>query len=306
MPACRWKMGAIGLRYGSDMPGINDLEYASRTILLCRDYVPYNIPDEEIYRQFASMQVLCVSDLRNLRWHSGQVAIITLVSLISRMGMQINLALADAPLVFPQPPLSGRSVCEALTGASGRLLPNANVLQKDTSHPDVIFALGDSRVEEVGVPCWRLSTDDWNGKLTLGIDAVAHRFSGDWPIGAMASAALAAGEAFKFVMRRMSLQNPDAKVFFKPSASCGFGVNGVPAPPKGFLDCGEVDIISAGAISQSALYVLTRLPRVKLVGRIFDNDQTGPSNLNRNMLSLIDDVGLQKVEVVARRCAPKL
>jgi len=225
--------------------------------------------------------------------------------LLSRMGMQVHLALEDAPLVFPQPPLSGHSVCEALTGASGRFLPSATIRQNERSHPDVIFAVGDSTVENTEVPCWRLGSDDWNGILTLGADADARCFSGDWPIGAMASAALAAGEAFKFVMRRLPLENPNAEVFLKPCPSSVFRFSGLPVP-KGCLDFGEVDIISGGAISQAALYALIRLPCVRLVGRIFDNDQTGPSNLNRNMLSATDDVGSQKVVVATRRCAPTL
>ena len=37
-------------------------------------------------------------------------------------------------------------------------------------------------------------------------------------------------------------------------------------------------------------------------GRIFDDDITALSNLNRNMLSLLEDVGRAKVEVIVRRC----
>lgn len=37
-------------------------------------------------------------------------------------------------------------------------------------------------------------------------------------------------------------------------------------------------------------------------GRIFDDDITALSNLNRNMLSLVEDVERAKVEVVGRRC----
>ena len=53
-------------------------------------------------------------------------------------------------------------------------------------------------------------------------------------------------------------------------------------------DFGDIDIISAGAISQTTLYALMRLPRVQISARIFDNEVTGASNLNRNMLTLID------------------
>jgi hypothetical protein len=37
-------------------------------------------------------------------------------------------------------------------------------------------------------------------------------------------------------------------------------------------------------------------------GRIFHNDTTALSNLNRNMLSLQEDVGCARVEIVARCC----
>jgi hypothetical protein len=37
-------------------------------------------------------------------------------------------------------------------------------------------------------------------------------------------------------------------------------------------------------------------------GRIFDDDVTAESNLNRNMLTLTTDVGLPKVQVVAQSC----
>jgi hypothetical protein len=127
--------------------------YLNRTVLLCRDYVLDSLFDEEICQYFQSVQVLCVSDLRNLSSHAGQVAIITLVSLLSRMGMQVRLALPDTPLFLPQPPLSGASICQALTASSRKLTPGAGVIQDDSSHPDLIFALGNSKVEKIRVPC---------------------------------------------------------------------------------------------------------------------------------------------------------
>jgi hypothetical protein len=279
--------------------------YLSRTVLLCRDYVLESLLEEEICDCFQSVQVLCVSDLRNLSSHAGQVAIITLVSLLSRMGMQVRLALPDTPLFLPQPPLSGASICQALTGSSGKLTPGATVIHDDNSHPDLIFALGNSKVANGRVPCWRLGGGDWDGGLSLDGEGEPHSFTCEWPIGSMVSAALAAGEAFKFVMRRMPLRNAADRVFFEMSASCDFKFDAV-LVPKQAADFGDVDIISAGAISQATLYVLMRLPRVLISARIFDNDVTGASNLNRNMLTLIDDVGLPKVVVAAQRCNPKL
>jgi hypothetical protein len=284
---------------------MSGFQYLSRTVLLCRDYVLSGLSDQEISHRFESVQVLCVSDLHNLSSHAGQVAIITLVSLLSRMGMQVRLSLPDACLFLPQPPLLGSSIIEVLTGSSRKLTPNATVIQNDNSPADLTFALGNSKVKNGRVPCWRLSGDDWNGGLSLDREGQPHAFTREWPIGSMVSAALAAGEAFKFVMRRMPLRNAACRVFFEMSATCGFKFDAVPVPEQG-VDFGDVDVISAGAISQAILYVLTRLPRVQISARVFDDDVTAASNLNRNMLTLIDDVGLPKVVVAANSCNPKL
>src|SRR6266853_4847058 len=103
------------------------LEQLDRTILLCRDYVVDGLSDEEICHGFQSLRVLCVSDLRNLSSHSGQTALVTLVSLLSRMGMQVGLAIPDSPMLFPQPPFSGSSIRAALIGSSEKLVTGATV-----------------------------------------------------------------------------------------------------------------------------------------------------------------------------------
>jgi hypothetical protein len=120
----------------------------------------------------------------------------------------------------------------------------------------------------------------------------------------MVSAALAAAEAFKFAMRRLPLRGVTDRVFYELSPSCNWKFDPI-SIPEAALSFGEVDIISAGAISQAALYVLMRLPKVQMSGRIFDDNLTGPSNLNPNMLTLVADVDSKKVQVVARNCGPK-
>ncbi len=117
----------------------------------------------------------------------------------------------------------------------------------------------------------------------------------------MVSALLAANEAFKCAMRRLKLRNQADQIFFEKSQACDWDFGAIPLP-EGTIDLGCVDVISAGAISQAALYALTRLPRAQMRGRIFDDDVSAMSNLNRNMLTLVDDVGVAKVEVIAARC----
>lgn len=279
-------------------------EALNRTILLCRDYVSPDLTDEEISHCFQSLRVLCVSDLRNISSHSGQTALITLVSLLSRMGVRVWLHIPEVQMLSPQPPLSGLTVRGALMASSEAMVPGATVCSDPDVRPDLTFVLGDTKVECDG-PVWRMSGSDWDGTLTMDGSAPIRAWMTEWPIGSMVSASLAASETFKFVMRRLPLRQTSDLVFFEASRSCYWTFGAIPVP-QGEVFLNEVDVISAGAICQAALYVLLRVPNVTLRGRIFDDDLTGASNLNRNMLSMISDIGLRKVHVVAQRCGSKV
>jgi hypothetical protein len=280
------------------MIGLDEL---NRTVLICRDYLDSRLSDEEICENFQSLKVAIVSDLNNLSSHGGQTALVTLVSLLSRMGMQVGLTVPDVPMRFSQTPISGTSVRDALVAASECFIPGAIIHIDSDFSPDLIFALGDTQVATSTVPFWRLSGDDWGGAVRVESIAEPRRWVAEWPIGAMISAALAANESFKFVMRSMPLREKADLLFFEPSPSCSWTFGFVPLPPAG-VRLGQVDVISAGAITQAALYALVRLPGIQMRGRIFDDDITTGPNLNRNMLTLVSDVGSPKVQVVSRRC----
>src|SRR5438132_877267 len=196
------------------------LEQLDRTMLLCRDHVVTGLSDEEICQPFQSLRVLCVSDLRNLSSHSGQTALVTLVSLLSRMGMQVGLSLPEAAMLWPQPPFSASSIRKALIASSETLVAGATVRCCSDFNPDLIFVLGDTKVDVGATPCWHLSGSDWFGALAMNGTMQTEAWTGKWPVGSMASAALAANEAFKFVMRRLPLRDQADQVFFEKSLSC--------------------------------------------------------------------------------------
>jgi hypothetical protein len=285
---------------------MNASQQLSRMVLLCRDYVPDFFTDETVCRSFQSVRVLCCSDLANVSSHSGQTALVTLVSLLLRMGMQVDLAIPDVTVLGAQPPLSGTSLREALVALSGCLIDRATVHCGRYDTPDLIFAIGSTRIESAECLCWHLCGDDWAGKLaSCDVENGYEGWRTGWPIGAMASALLAANEAFKFVMRRLPLRSLADEVFFVPSQSAKFSFGAIPSSGhrNGGINLGGVDLISAGAISQAAIFALLRVPNISMSGRIFDDDETDLTNLNRNMLSLASDVGSAKVDVVAKRCA---
>src|SRR5947207_3212970 len=132
------------------------LEELNRTILLCRDYVVDKLTDEDICHGFQSLQVLCVSDLSNLSSHSGQTALVTLVSLLSRMGMQVVLTIPEVAMISPQPPLSGSSLRKALLASNETFMTGATVRCDSGFSPDLIFVLGDTKIDNRDFPCWPL------------------------------------------------------------------------------------------------------------------------------------------------------
>ena len=281
---------------------MNTTTQLDRTLLLCRDYVDNGLSNEEIAASFLSLRVLCVADQRNLSTHSGQTCLATLVALLSRMGIRVALAMPETSVILPQPPLAGSLLRESLCGSSNRLLLGAEVeIWDGKAKPNLTFVLGDSEAVETGDACWRLGGNDWGGVIQG--KGMVGRWAAHWPVGAMVSAALAAGEAFKHAIRRLPFRNPQDQIFFEASSSAKWDFAPV-VPPEG-VDLGAVDIISAGAITQAALYALLRLPNVRMKGRVFDDDVTGETNLNRNMLSQVNDVGMAKASLVAERCAPR-
>ena len=276
------------------------LEELNRMVLLCRDYVADELSDAEICHAFRNVKVLCVSDADNLSTNAGQTALATLVSLISRMGMQVSLEVPDVPVLFCQTPFTGSGLRTALLAASAKLVSCSKIDMVSGADFDVVFVLGNTRFSPEGAHGWRLAGTEWSGEITP-LGAKTAPWSTNWAVGAMVSAALGASEAFKFVIRGLPLRSRGDMIFFESSTACNWTFGECPIP-ESTLDIGTVDFISAGAISQSAIYVLARLPGLELAGRIFDDDFTAPSNLNRNLLSLTSDVGAAKVKVVAHRC----
>jgi len=299
-------MAPSSFRTGSSVDNVIGLQQLHRMVLLCRDYVHDEVRDDEILRAFQSMHVLCVSDARNLSSHGGQTALATVVSLLSRMGMQIGLAIPDVPRILAQPPFPESPIRQSLIATSGKLVVGATVSDALEFVPDVVFLIGDSKFGNGDVPSWRLSGDEWRGTLAAGSTSSARPWTVQWPMGAMISSALAANEAFKVALRRLLLRNKSDQAFLEPCSCCSWGFDPIPIPGRGRLHLGEVDVISAGAICQAALYALSRVPEVEMSGHIYDDDPTSASNLNRNMLSLAADVGEYKVKVASNRCAPNL
>jgi hypothetical protein len=269
-----------------------------RTIRLVRESVQEDITDEEIVRNFQSFQVSCIADATNLSTHAGQTALITFVSLVARMGVQIHLEVPEVKLIGLQPSLKKQFLLEGLLDLGNDLIPGSSITSKISSSPDMGFVFGDTPYDSNQTPAWCISGGEWDGKLSQP-RFVGNRWTAEWPIGAMTAAALGAAEVYKGIICRIGVTQQQS-LFFEPVRQAAWDW-GSDCPIDLNLDCGSVDLVSAGAIGQAAMYVLLEVPGLKMFPRIFDDDVVDGTTLNRGMLTRSSDIGQRKVDVIARK-----
>src|SRR5207247_4302046 len=103
------------------------------------------------------------------------------------------------------------------------------------------------------------------------------------PFGALASAGLAAGEAYKAAMRRVRgwASGPTAfDAFFAESESAEVAL-APPGTPSPTPNLGAFDIVSGGAIAQAVLYALSRIPGANGEARVIEAQASDLTNINR-------------------------
>ncbi|GAA3895455.1 hypothetical protein GCM10022276_13150 [Sphingomonas limnosediminicola] len=143
-----------------------------------------------------------------------------------------------------------------------------------------------------------MTADDWSAQISGGEELAWN--GGEWPLGAFAAAALIAGEVFKVSMRRLRDHAKNAPLFedlYAPARSACVRLAPAETPHATSLDA--IDLISGGAIGNSFLYTLLRLPRCSAEIRVMDDDESALSNLNRNALLRRSRIDIPKVEDLA-------
>src|SRR6266852_798103 len=98
-------------------------EALDRTLLLMRDELTEDVPDETLLTALTGTEIALVADGRNLASHSAQSAFITAALLMARSGHKVHLVAPDVPLVGPQPPLQPGGLVSSLVAVGRDLLP---------------------------------------------------------------------------------------------------------------------------------------------------------------------------------------
>jgi hypothetical protein len=272
-------------------------EALDRTLRLMRDEVKSDVGDEILLQALTSTTVALIADKNNISCHSAQTAFVTAAILMARSGHRVHVLAPNVPLIGPQPPLGIGRMVEQLVQTGTNMLPGVEFSTAIPSDEiDLVIALGNSPVAISGRRTIRLNAEPWAGIVAPETDLTP--WGGDWwPIGSMVAAALGAGEAFKVTMQKLQPFAPNQErmnTLFAYTEKIRFTIAPLGTPYA--RELGLFDLISGGAITSTALYVLSRIPGVSGRGRIVESDTLAISNLNRYPLMLRSHTELFKAD----------
>jgi len=264
-----------------------------------RDEPVGEIAEERLLHALTSTVAVLIADEATLRFHSAQVALATTAQLAARSGAKVFLIAPEIELDVPQPPLHGSRLVGGLLELGVDLLPGCAIENGAPRRSDIAVVFGAAGWDGTADMTFRVTASSWNARMARSGPFAAWEGTG-WPFGGLAGAALAASETFKASMRKLVglARNPALHAeLFAPAERARYGF----ADPRldgghwrDPIDLGLFDMISAGAIAQSALFCLAQIPNVRGDARLVEPERSDETNLNRYMLLRRSRVGMPK------------
>ena len=236
--------------------------------------------------------------MANLSSVNGQTALCTLFGQIAMMGIGIDLDIPEAPLLIPQPPLSGNELRAALLDYARDLIPGMRC-GSGLGAADFSFVLGDGM--SMGTThAMRVTGTNWSCAVGPADQIPPHRWDGDWPVGALLAAVAAAPEALRAALQRIAStigHHLSAEFDSQPGGTVRLDLSDR-AVPRTPLDLGRVEVISGGAITNATIYALLRVPELSADLRVIEPETVDLTNLNRYPLARRSDKDQPKVRVL--------
>jgi hypothetical protein len=264
-----------------------------------RDEVSDAASDTDLLAALVGTRIALVADNQNLQTHSAQSAYVAAAILLARSGHRVSLVAPDVVLVGPQPPLTMSHLVSALDEVGQELIPGVSFDTGDLEGPfDLVATFGSTKSRLRATRTISIAATDWSA--SIGSTPAALWRHSSLPFGALAAAAVVASEAFKISMRKLRRFARSASRFeemFAPSKP--FTLRLAPENSRAALDLGDVDVISAGAISNAALFVAARIEGITGSFRVVDFDLAEISNLNRYCLLLRSMLNRPKEQTLA-------
>jgi ThiF family protein len=251
--------------------------------------------NEAIVEALISTRVRLRADARNLSSYAGQTNLVALFALVAMMGIGVELDVPEVRLIGSQPPLRGDELRSALVEYGNDLIPGAYV-GIEAAPADLTFVLGDTP-GLVDTSVRRVSGDAW--RCSVQLDGGYGAWQGTWPFGALAAAGAAAPEALRAAVARMCpVEEIHARYRIQPARAVMRDLTAAGVTGDTVGERQVIDVVSGGAITNSALYCLARVPSFVAVTRVIEPDSLVTSNLNRYALARRSDCGKPKTTVL--------
>src|SRR6266446_1439147 len=230
----------------------------NRTMRLMRDELREEVKQPALLEALTSTEIVLVADRANLKSHAAQTAYVTAALLMTRSGHRVHLVAPDLALLGPQPPLPAGGILSALLAVAPLLLPGVLLTVGRPRHPvDLEVRFGDTHSSGPAKCSIALSAKRWSGRISPSSTRWPELA---WVLGALAAAALGAGEAFKAAMWKLEAFaiNPHSfRALFAPCNSVE--VELAPEDTPEVVHLRAFDVISGGAIANGLLYCLPRI-----------------------------------------------
>jgi molybdopterin/thiamine biosynthesis adenylyltransferase len=264
---------------------MNIYETLSRTALLVQRSILPELTAREIVDGLAGLRVRLAADGPTAESIAGQTALTASLVISVQSGARVQLDVPDAALAVAQPPLEGEDLATALREHADELgFPVAC----DTAPVDIAFVFGDASPGAAG-SVFQVSCDDWSCRLDTRSGVGAR---GAAPFGGMLAGVAVGAESFRSALRLLAQRT--RQLAQHDLVSPQVLTAALPPLPCEPVDVGTVDVVSAGAITNAALFTLLRVGGLRGALRIIDDDTAAESNLNRYLLLRRRDLGRLK------------
>lgn len=283
-------------------------DFHDRSLRYLRTVFPWvHPPDQEMLREAAKRLRVFINLPLDSTGPGDLLTVLALANLVLRLPSEVVFRVPDVERRSQEPPFRGASLREAL-GHVASELGRKSIFEKPPQRG------GPSLTLESPNELWEgfVRSVGWTAHIDRQpIPESPQPFN---PLSIYASACMASAELVRAWARETALLGAvPARRFDWDTASTQPTVinlwlpgNGERGPSLEGLSLPFMDWAGAGAVTQSALAVLGAVPGLTVRGRIYDPKELDAPDLNRSILSFLNDIGQAKAAVSAKRALGEL
>jgi hypothetical protein len=269
---------------------------ARTTLLINREFFGDNADESLIADALLGSCVRLRADQQALETRAGQSALVTAFSMVARLGIGIELDVANVAVIDRVAPLRVPLLGDALLELGSDLVPGALIRTRRGKVAEA-FAIGSPAVAPGEIVA---SVGDFDFSLERGSQAAS--CAGEQPFGGFAAgaalAAIALEAALPTIEAATGLETRTPRPY--PGPPCRLDLTDL-FPSLGSeldLQIAELDVISGGAITNALLFCMLRVPGLRTGLRVIEADAADLSNVNRYALLRASDNGLLKIDLL--------